>query len=429
MKVSLKSKLGCSLIVISALTAALIAALNFKQQLTTPRDWSFSGALENGGGPLGLYSAHNNTVAFTPDATHVGYIWIDGSYRNIPKPLTRPKVLTLLEKAELRIRSVDDKSPETIVLLDAMDLRPEGSRFTGLTAQVHPSRDSQFIAGLCGRRLAVVDLETMAHRMIEYEGELFGSFSWLGGDEVAFSTTNGDSLVFWRANINDLPDNRTEVFRQPSLRQDYDREAPDLLYHKWSPKRRYVTLFGYAEAGSPDNLLLDVENGTVHRYKFDLDYQCWKPDDSLLLVNDSLYEPRAVYLIDPSTGEVSDLSDEFRRQFGSDLDVRLVSNQWTPDGAHVLLYTDGGSTAHLRGCIVDPSPFKLIHSQKGILKRSPFPDWVLVQGGNNFGWLNYKNGSTAPIAGWVNDWTWSLDGTHAARIEEGVIQVFEPELP
>jgi hypothetical protein len=46
-----------------------------------------------------------------------------------------------------------------------------------------------------------------------------------------------------------------------------------------------------------------------------------------------------------------------------------------------------------------------------------------------FEWLDLAGEKTAPISGWVNDWTWSDNGRLAAKISGGQVEVFRPELP
>jgi len=426
----MKSKTGCCLItfVLLALLGTASLVLHCLRS-NRPRDWKFSGAVEDGGEPSGLHGAYRDTIAFTPDGSHVAYIWIDGSYRYLPSSGSRGQRLTLHENMELRVRSVKGNSARTAVNLDSVDLGSEGAPYLGLQAQVHPGPDSRFIAALCSRRLSILELGSKTQRTIAYSGEFFGSFSWLSGEEVAFSTTTGDALVFWHAKLAELPGKRTEIFRDKFHGHSFEGPPPRLLHHWWSPQGRYVTFFASTEHGVPDNLMLDVRTGRVQRYPFPLNDQCWKPDDSRVLVNDRLTKPRAIYLLDPATGRISDLSADFQREFGADFAVTIVSSQWTADGKHVILYSNEGSTAIHRGCVVGLEPFRVKYSQDKILRRSPFADWVLVQGGNAFSWLNYMDHSTAPISGWVNDWIWSSDGSVAAKIDGGVVQVFEPELP
>jgi hypothetical protein len=253
------------------------------------------------------------------------------------------------------------------------------------------------------------------------------SFGWTAATGTCHNSWHD---VNGRAEIGGLPGDRIEVFRQKSIRPQIEGSPPGLLrHHKWSPGGRYVTFTANAEAGTPDDLLLDLRSGLVHRYKFSLYDQCWKQDETLFLVNASLNTPRAVYLIDTRNGRHHNISDDFRKALGPDFKITLVSSQWTPDGAHVILYNFEESAGVHRGYVVNPAPFKVECSREDILGWSPLPNWVIAQHGNSCSWLNYKDGRTARIAGWVNDWTWGIGGKVAARIDNGVVKVFEPQLP
>jgi hypothetical protein len=175
--------------------------------------------------------------------------------------------------------------------------------------------------------------------------------------------------------------------------------------------------------------ILDAQTGKIQSFPFSLYYQCWKPDGSELLVDDKFGEGHRTFLVDPVTGKTDDLSIDFKKEFGR-RDITLVAPLWTLDGRYVILYaTSTESTAIQQGYLIQPKPFKVVLSTNQIIRWSPMPGWVLLQGEMSFKWINYEGNTTAPIRGWPNDWTWSLNGRLAARIDDGKIEILKPKLP
>jgi hypothetical protein len=129
-------------------------------------------------------------------------------------------------------------------------------------------------------------------------------------------------------------------------------------------------------------------------------------------------------------GKIDDLSVDFEKAFGRDRDMTLVAPVWTPDGKYVVLYVNSAeSTALQTGCLIQPKPFKVAYSTDQIIRWSPWPGWVLLQGSMSFKWINYDGSATAHIQGWPNDWTWSANGHYAAQIHGGKIEILKPQLP
>jgi len=395
--------------------------------LLFPSHHNFSGPIPHGG--LG------GTIDFSPDAKMLAYVWKDASYVNTPKYEGRP--CTLTESLEVRVCSVNGTNEELRVSLDSIDLRPDGVLYYSLGCGLQTGPDSKHVAAICARRLVLIDFNARTHQEIEYAGEYFCSFSWLNAYTLVFSTIDKKSLTFWRWQIADPPAKRVKVYaeNQESHFENLDNRPPNqnsVGSYQWSPNGRFVTFWSRARQSQGEDALLDLETGAVHTFPFSLFYQCWKPDCTAVLVQDKFSndDRTLVMLVDPVTGDKLDLTKDFEKEFGSHMKLTFVAPLWTPDGKYVLLYnTSERSTALQRGCLIQLNPFKILMEKDQILRWSPVPGWVLLQGDNTFKWLDYAGNRTANISGWPNDWRWSNDGSYAATISGQKIKIFKPELP
>lgn len=392
---------------------------------------TFSGPIEDGHNGLSVHGAYGTTMEFSPDAKHLAYVWQDASYVYTAQYEGRPIPLTLTEDLEIRVLSVHGTNEETRLALDSIDLRPKGFPHFYLGASLHFSPGSQYLAAICARRLVLLDMNAGTHRVVQYDGEFFGSFAWLSTNEIAFSTSDGKALTFWRYDVSAPTTGRMRIYTEPSPVVGREGLPPDLRDDQWSPNGRFAAFISFRNTRDGEDVLLDVKTQAIHAFSFSLYYQCWKPDSSALLVNDKFADGSPFYLIDPTTGESQDLTPAFAKEFGPKMNVTLVSRLWTPDEKYVVLYPneDEGFFARDRGFVVQPVPFEVILSKNQILRRSPIPDWFLLQGLMTFEWIDISGQKTATIQGWVNDWTWSDDGRLAARIDDGHVKIFRPSLP
>ena len=419
-----------SALVVAALAGSVLLVHYYqplRRDLGLP--YTASGPLHTYGSSVGVRGA-GATIDFTPSGRYLAYIWQEAEYLRPAKLGARPR--TLAETMELRLRRMGGDAPERRIPLDSIDLRPEGEVYYTLGACVYASPDSRYVAAATGRRLVIADVETGEHRAISYDGEFFRGCAWLSGSELVFVTNDGQTVSYWRYDINLPAGERVKVYEEPGRRLELHGGLPPRMHSSgWSPNGRYHTS---CRGLRPDHefRIVDMRTGQAQTFAIDASQQCWKLDDSALLVHSRGPDARVV-LIDPVTGQTQDLSAEFRAEFGEEIDFSFAAPVWTPDGQYVVTHTDrptpGTYTGDYRGCVVRPSPFEVVLSRDRILRWSPVPGWVLEQGGRSFKWVAVSAGRTAHIRGWVNDWTWSRDGRLAAKLDGGDIEVLRPEWP
>ena len=407
--------------------AVILLACFLRSCRLTPSHRSFSGPIEDGNNASGVHGRYKRTIDFSPDGKFLAYIWSDAESVRSRELGARPRTLT--ESMRLRVRRLDRDGPELDVPLDSVDLRPGGITYFGLGVGVQAGPDSAHLMAIVARRIVIVDALSGERQVIEYAGEYFGSAAWLTSEEVAFTTTDGKALTFWRYNIHSPPAERVRIYTEPSQETVTGGLPPDLRHDQWSPNGRFVAFTSFQNTQQGESVLLDMRTQAIRVFPFSLHYQCWKPDSTALLVNDKFAEGRPFYLVNPATGAAESMTEQFAKEFGRNRDVTLVSPLWAPDGESVVLYTDEGSTARHRGCVVRLVPFGVVLSKNQILRWSPVTNWFLLQGEMTFMWIDISGQRTAPIEGWINDWTWSRDGALAARIEGGAVKVFRPSLP
>jgi len=378
-----------------------------------------SGPVENG---KGWDRSYHHTVAFSPDEQALAYIWADSTYSHPPEYEGLP--CTLTEKLEVRLKSISNQFEEIHVPLNDVDLRPNGKLYFALGGLISFSRDSRYLAALCEKRIALFDSILRTNRNIEFAGESFGTLAWPETNTLCFSTCNRSATTFWRWNVNEPLENRIKLYSFENVSSDGFNQA------QWSPAGRYACFRIRAATNGWSDVILDVKTGVLNQFSFSLLYQCWKSDDSALIVDDALGEPHRTVLINPATGEMQDLSKNFRKLLSGDRHITLVAPTWTPDGKKIIFYADSlKSTAVQQGYVIEPKPFKVIFSTNQIIHWSPIPGWVLLQGSMSFKWLKDDGSLTAPIQGWPNDWTWSKTGKYAAKVDSEKITIIQPALP
>lgn len=284
------------------------------------------------------------------------------------------------------------------------------------------------MAAICPNYLIIANLKAGEVNKLHYDGEWFSSVSWYSDQEIVFSTRLNNEITFWNININNESQHRVkiygEIINNVVYRNGRNGIPPMLLNHYYSPKGQYVIC---------NHKLLNLKTGDINELPSRINHICWKPDDSQLLIyiwheiENYSYEKR-IYLINTEPFDITELTEEFRNIISKvSGDIFFDSSQWTPDGKYVIFYASTGSK-HV-GYVVQPNPFKIILKKDKIIRWSPIPGWVLLQGGNTFEWIDYSGQKTIELDGWPNDWIWSPDRIHAARIEDGKVLVFKPIVP
>ncbi len=404
--------------------------------LNIPTHRSFSGPIEDGLNASGIHGRYGRTIDFSPDGTFIAYIWSEAEFVYPPELGARPR--TLKEIMNLRVRRLAGDASELDIPLDSVDLRPDGITYFGLGVGLQASPDSRHVVAIVARRLVLVDTQSGEHESIEYDGEFFGSVAWVSANRIVFSTQNADTLTFWRHEISSPPAERAQIYSEPSRVAIRDALPPDLRHDQWSPHGRFVSFTSFKNTNQGEAVLLDTATGKLYTFPFSLRYQCWKHDESAVLVTDILSDSKRITLVEPTTGQTEDLTDTFKKAFGDRLNITMVSPTWTVDDRFVVLYETieyppkndfTGWKHEQKGHVVQPRPLRVVLTEDKILRWSPVPDWFLLQGQMTFKWIDILGKNTAPIKGWVNDWTWAKDGRHAARLHRGELEVLSPNMP
>jgi Tol biopolymer transport system component len=372
-------------------------------------------------------------------------MWLDGTYYYPPELGARPK--TLDEALEARWFSMNGPEEELSLPLDTLDLRPEGIVYASLDGAFCFSPDSKSLAAICARHLYVIDLESGESREIHFDGEEFGPVAWIGSREIVYTTDDGTTMRFWRYQIDFPPEGRVEVYQERSRLDGprpkvTPRDKLPIMHHlgyDYSPDGQAVL---FESAPTYKEALLNLNTGVSYPVLDHALYRCWKPDGSGVLIYGSRgkaegYE-RKVLLVNSSDGQVDDLTERFEEVCGEDMDLTFVSPRWLPDGKSVVFYnttsvpypgsgppTPDGHTSY----VVQVDPWRVILTQDGFLRWAPVPGWVLLQGSDDFEWLDYAGTTRARLKGWPNDWIWSPDGKHAAEVRGRNVVVFSPPFP
>ncbi len=380
------------------------------------------------------------TLTFSPESRWFAYLWRDAVNR-IPHELgARPLLLT--DSLELRWFPVGHSELERSRSLASIDLRPEGQYRSFLDGAVRFSPDAAHLAAVTPECVLIVDLNSNHEHTIRFKDELFKSLHWLDADEFAFSTVSEDRFAVWRHTLDEAPDARRMVYEKRSRRMTMNNGmGPRLENAEASPNGRYWFVTRERKDGSRlTHLLLDVQTGKQFPFDSTARDVCWTSDSSEVLVrlSDEVNGARPFLRVHTETWETDDLTSQFSEAFGVDADLTLVADRWTPDDHCVIYYAttwippespDHPPLHRMTGYVVQIEPWRVILSQPAILRWSPVPGWVLLQGDNDFQWLSESGSEKIPVEGWVNDWTWSPNGAYAAQVEDSSVTIFRPALP
>ncbi|MHC4739166.1 MAG: hypothetical protein ACYS9Y_09715 [Planctomycetota bacterium] len=374
---------------------------------------------------------------FSPDGKTIAYIYRNRTYEYPTLLASRP--LTMTDSLQVRWFQIGSPKDEKSISLDSIDLRPEGKTYYNLDGELCFSPDSQNLAAICAKYIAIIDVTTGDYHKFHYYGEWFGSLRWLSEQEIVFSTEYNQKEVFWRLNINNDKNNRVEIYEEKRNFDTSDSLPPSLLAHRlanysFSPNAKYV-LFTVSNNDKLALKLLNLETSKTKIFHINPHEISWKLDGSQVLINDRGDEQK-ICLIKTETGEITDLTAEFIRGIDKELPITLVAPLWTLDGKYVIIYSteeipkqSGGFKGKYTGYLIQPVPFKVILTSDGIIRWSPHPGWVFRQGKGYSEWINYSGTRTAKIDGSPHKWTWSRDRIHAAKIEDGKVVIFKPTLP
>jgi hypothetical protein len=120
------------------------------------------------------------------------------------------------------------------------------------------------------------------------------------------------------------------------------------------------------------------------------------------------------------------LTQNFTEAFAGSTDLTFIEPLLTLDSQYLILYSGNHRP---RGHLVQLKPWKVVLTTNQILRWSPIAGWILLQGDNDFKWIDYSGQKRIPLNGWPNNWSWSPGGKRAALVNGRHVEVIEPSLP
>ncbi|MHC4658191.1 MAG: hypothetical protein ACYS83_03310 [Planctomycetota bacterium] len=321
------------------------------------------------------HEEYTKDVGFSPDSSKIVFIHAD-TWR-IPSLADSTPVL----KAKISAYWCDANSPETKKSLEVESVGREYGGYFSLPAGLVFSPDSKHIAIFTVRYLLVINLKSSQLRRLSHAGENVSSFRWLNNEEVGYVVhtrkkegESYDERTFWRQRITDGPDSRKKIFPMSGVERGAFDSRPILFgedLEHWSPKGRYVIFISSSRNSGRRFKLLDVVRGNIiTSFGHPESYAAlvsWKTDESeAFCVGGIGGEGRnqQAFLIQASTGEVSDCSKSFSSTFRTIVAPTLLPF-WTDDGKYVL----ANDLLKLGPCLIQPHPWKIIELQKQLAKR------------------------------------------------------------
>ncbi len=357
-------------------------------------------------------------MMFSPDSKQFAYVWQEATCRSQERVS-----LILADTLEVRWFPTAHPESERSLQLTSVDLHAMGGSIYPLEARLYFSPDSMRLAAVSAEAVLLVDMASGLYRRLSYSQEWFTDLHWTSAQEIAFATIKDEVSSFWRLNVVSDEGRRLVYHETTPLHTTHlagDRPL-GLAHLSWSPNGRLV-VWG--------KNLLDVMSGTLRPLPLTPEDTYWRPDSSALLIQQT-FPAQQTLLVDAATGTVWDMSKQIQNSVG-DFGVE----GWTAEGRLIIGYSwsvnqkpSETTPPHDRGYLVQPRPFKVVMRTDALLRKTPLPGWVLVQGEDTMKWTDYAGVQSAPIEGWPNDWMWSQDGSYAAEVRDGEVHVFRPKLP
>ncbi len=391
---------------------------------------------------IGEHTRITNLLQFSPDANTIAYFWRDATYKDSWTPGVRTRTMT--DALQVRWFPIASPRQEKSILLDSIDLRPEGRPYCKLDGWAFFSPDSQHLAAVCLKYITIIDLKTGDYFKLHYGGERFPSLRWYSEEEVVFSTIGNKRFSFWRLNINKINEGRIKIYSQDDPDASFDSyiSSPSLPFfrrHRYSPNGRFV-FFSTLVNNKFATRLVNLKTGRTTTFPINPFSFSWKPDGTEVLMNEFHHidgvelTPTKLYLIKTQTMEIEELTEQFRVNMGKHpdiLEISLSSPLWTPDGKYVILYRVIESPPHSKhiGYLIQLQPFKLILSRDTMIRWAPIPGWVFLQRGSDRDWINYGGNKTVKLIDWPSKGVWSPDRVHAAIVKNGKVVIVKPRFP
>jgi hypothetical protein len=398
----------------AALVTALAACLPRAE-----RQYPFvtSGIVRNGF--LGHGAKYEDTIAFSPDSGAVAYLWSEGRYGPALPGDERGRPRTLEESIHLRWFEVAAPAAAKSVLVETIDLGPQGEQDFNLESSVYFSPDSTRLAAVSPSHLILVDRATGKSRALGGSDLHFGGARWRSAHQLVYATQAGTRLSFWTLDV-DRPDAGRRVLEE-EVQDVLSRE--DLATLSWSPSGRYVVV---GEA------IADLDRGTRRAYDVPglWSFHTWDPVGSRLLFHDAWAEGAGkpggskTVLVEAETGETVDLSAPMRAAVGEKTAIGL--GFWMTDGRHIVVHDADHTQYH----VLEVDPPRVVLSVHGPLFPSTRPGWLVFRDrGDRCEWIDLQGRRGGRLPGWPPQWTWAPDGRHAAEVREEKLVVVDVPPP
>ena len=228
-----------------------------------------------------------------------------------------------------------------------------------------------------GRRLAVAvddrllwfDLKDGRPRRLNFAGETVTSLAWLGENEIAYGVRTESDRFFCAQKIEAPPENRREIFAEPSSRPE---QWPASLSHlgwpweAWSPDGRYMAFVPFDRKSTLN--LLDIRTGRrtrAGRRPADQVQVSWREDGSALFCLNTGREGgvEEAFLLETVSGDTKDFSRDMAASFQGGGYLRL-SSLWTPDGRNFAV-----NRRRTGGCLIRPAPWRVVPVYASMTER------------------------------------------------------------
>ena len=386
----------------------------------------------------GVYDYHPLAVQFSPDSKTVAYLHHET--KSLRARYHGPE-RTLSDAVELRWRPVGNADADRSIKIDSIELGPEEEGFWVLQAHFRFSPDSRRLAAVCGKKLVVVDVATGDHNDFEFGANWPSDVAWLSNDEVVLVTDDTLAWTFSRWRV-DEPTSSRQVIHKETYRDVAPPPTNQLRLEftgrfEFSPDGKSV-LFRRFGSGRGEEVLLSLETGAATPLATYIGSHSWKPDGSALMVDGATADDEGdvesfILLVDPRSGNVIDLTEQFAASFDDEASVSLIAPRWLPDGEHLLVRSiqpeqvvDGKITAPSvrKDHLVRVNPWQVVMTREEMLYWSPVSNAVLVGDEDGLMWLAYDGEA---LGGWAGqaDRIWSPNGHLAAWVDDGEVSVFD----
>ena len=404
--------------------------------LRKPLVWKIVAVIAVGAAAFALYEAgaqggpKADSLQFSPDGKYLAYL----HYRYerswaISKTLPDPVSISL------RWRVVGSKASDQEVLLFPGHIQ-ESNWIDARSWILLFCPDSTQVAVLTPQHIVIVNLSKRSTDVIRLDEPTLIDGAWPTQETLIYLTCNEGRTVVWR---QPMPAGGGKVAK------GFEEMGPDVVYgalreHQWSPCGKY-TLITSNKDPHRETALLDLTSGTLTPLFHSLSYSVWAPDGSALIVRGQHRGQNSghqIAYVETATGAVTDLTQNFTDAFAGSTDLTFIEPLLTVDSKYLILYSNHDTapkdeltpwTHRTRGHLVQLKPWKPVLTTDQILRWSPIAGWVLLQGDDDFKWIDYSGQKTIPLKGWPNDWTWSPGGKWAALVKDRSVELIEPSLP